>query len=410
MTPIIYKREEAHLEKVSLCELASKFGTPLFVYSEAHLKQRCREFLQTFSNHPTQACYALKANSNLSLLRVIFGEGLGADVVSVGELKKAILANVSPQKIVFSGVGKRKEELLAGITAGIFSFQVESIEELKILGSFTRKSSINICLRVNPNINVQTNPYIATGLYKTKFGIPESQLSEALRVLQGSPVLKLIGLSCHLGSQIKSVTPYHKASARLVEIANALRLQGHSIEILDLGGGFGVSYRGEKVPSLKAYATAIQKPLKKTPYSLIVEPGRWIVAESGVLVSEVLFTKSNPHKNFLILDASMTELIRPALYEAFHLIQPCRKSKAREKTFDIVGPVCETSDFLGLSRKLPAIGSGDKVWISHAGAYGFSMSSHYNIRPNAAEILVSGKSATVIRKRESIEDLWKNET
>jgi len=410
-SPVHYKNRVAFLEGSALQDLAKKFGTPLFAYSENFIRQRCQELKKAFSSHPTLACYALKANSNLSLLKIIFQEGLGADVVSQGELKKALLSEVVPEQIVFSGVGKKPEEILEGIQSGIFSFQVESLGELELLQKISaqQKKEVRICLRINPNINVKTNPYIATGLYQTKFGIPESQIGEALALLGKKSSVHLVGLSCHLGSQIKDTVPYLKASNRLVEIADGLREDGYSIEILDLGGGFGVSYKGEKVPALSAYAEAIQKPLRKKPYRLIIEPGRWIVAESGILISRVLYTKSNPHKNFLVLDASMTELIRPALYEAHHEIQGCKKTSRGKQIYDIVGPVCETSDFLGLERGMPEVESGELLWISHSGAYGSSMASHYNVRPQAAEVLVSGKKVTLIRKRESLEDVWRDE-
>lgn len=411
-SPVNYKNKEAQLEGHSLNDLANKFGTPLFAYSESFIRHKCQELKTAFSKHPTLACYALKANSNLSLLKIIFKEGLGADVVSQGELRKALLSKAVPENIVFSGVGKRDEEIREGIQSGIFSIQVESLEELDLIRQISseQKQEVKISLRINPNINVKTNPYIATGLYKTKFGIPESQIPEALSLLKQASKVRIVGLSCHLGSQIKDTAPYLKASTRLVEIADGLRENGFLIEVLDLGGGFGVSYQGEKVPKLSDYAAAIQKPLHKTPYRLIVEPGRWIIAESGILLSRVIYTKSNPHKNFLVLDASMTELIRPALYEAHHEILSSKKTNPRKKVYDIVGPVCETSDFLGLERKLPEMKSGEIVWISHAGAYGSSMASHYNVRPQAAEVLLSEGKTVLIRQKEPLEDIWKNES
>ncbi|NBX76884.1 MAG: diaminopimelate decarboxylase [Proteobacteria bacterium] len=298
-----------------------------------------------------------------------------------------------------------------GLRSNIFSFNVESVEEINRIGEISRqqRTRARISLRINPNINVRTNPYIATGLYKTKFGFPESQIRSALSLIKNFPELSLVGLSCHLGSQIKNTGPYREASKRLVHIADELQDQGFSIEFLDLGGGFGISYDGKKTPPLSEYAKAVQEPPKGKPYLLVIEPGRWIVAESGILLSQVLYKKSNPHKNFLITDASMTELIRPALYEAYHPIELCEKRRGPQTTYDVVGPVCETADFLGLKRKLGPADSGDYLWVGFCGAYGSSMGSQYNVRPRPAEVLVDGDRVTLIRKRESLVDVWKNE-
>jgi len=408
---VTYKAGKAYVESVALIELAKQHGTPLFVYSQKNIQDRCASLLKAFSKHPTLACYALKANSNLSLLKLIFDKGLGADVVSIGEMKKALRAGQSAERVIFSGVGKTQDEIREGLHSHIFSFNAESVDEIRLIGETARqeRTKARISLRINPNISVKTNPYIATGLYKTKFGFPETQIKSALSLINEFPELNLVGLSCHLGSQIKTSGPYREASKRLVHIADQLRQQGFSIEFLDLGGGFGVSYEGKKTPPLEEYARAIQEPAKGRPYLLVVEPGRWIVAESGILLSKVLYKKANPHKNFLITDASMTELIRPALYEAFHPIELCEKRKGPQLVYDVVGPVCETSDFLGLKRKMGLVESGDFLWIGFCGAYGSSMGSHYNVRPKVAEVLVNGSGVTLIRKRESLEEVWKNE-
>jgi len=409
---IHYKKGIAFLEKVSLQDLAQQFGTPLFVYSQSLLQDRCKEIKEAFASHPTKVCYALKANSNIALLKFIFSMGIGADVVSGGELEKALLAGALPEQIVFSGVGKTVSEIELALKKHIFSFNVESVEEIQLIGTIAKQmsQSVSISLRINPNINVKTNPYIATGLYRTKFGFPESQIAEALQSLRECPELKLKGLSCHLGSQIHQLLPYTQATRRLRKLADELRAQGHAIETLDVGGGFGVDYHGKPSHSLDAYAKAIQKEVKDTDYGLLIEPGRSLVAEAGILVSTVLFTKHNPYKHFVIVDASMTELIRPALYEAFHPIEPCLKRKGKLCKVDIVGPVCETSDFLGTSRLLPPLQRGDLVWIGFCGAYGSSMSSNYNVRPRAAEVLVSSKEVKQVCKREALADLWKRET
>lgn len=408
---IKYQGHQAVIESVPLENLGKRFGTPLFVYSKSLLEERCKKIKNAFSSHPTTLCYAIKANHNLSLLKLIFSKGLGADVVSEGELKKALVAGAPAKRIVFSGVGKGLPEIGAGIKHQILSFQVESLSELKLLSEVatSKKRKISLSLRINPNIPVETNPYIATGLYETKFGLPENQIAEALNLIKQNNKLHLVGLSCHLGSQIFATEPFGQASQRLVDIANQLSLQKFKIRFLDLGGGFAVSYQKEKETRIEDYASAIQKPIKKTPYHLIVEPGRWLVAESGLILAKVIHTKENPHKRFIILDAAMTELIRPALYEAYHPIEPCRKKQGKKKRFDVVGPVCETGDFLGLERCLVPPEPGDYFWIGFAGAYASSMSSEYNLRPKAAEVLVSKSRATLIRKRARIEASWKNE-
>lgn len=387
---VSYKKNIAHIGSQSLIELGKKYGTPLYVYSKSFIEKKCETLLRAFQSHSTQACYAMKANSNAEVLKTLFRKGLGADVVSLGELEKAVGLGLNPSKIVFSGVGKKKDELLRGIELGLFSFNVESLQELELLGNLSqqRNKTVRVSLRINPNINVKTNPYIATGLYKTKFGLPENQIREAIRIIKKYPALKLVGISCHLGSQIKSVQPYEQAAKRLVYLADSLQELGLHLEIIDLGGGFGVSYQGEKVPPLSSYSKTILRILKKTPYRLVIEPGRWLVAESGILLTEVLYTKNNPYKHFLIVDAAMTELIRPALYKAYHPIFPCKKTKGENTVYDVVGPVCETSDFLGLNRKFGPIRPGDLIWIGLTGAYGSSMASEYNLRAKASELVL----------------------
>lgn len=370
--------------------LAKKYGTPLFVYSKQYLIKRCQDLLKAFNPYPTLPCYALKANPHPEILKILFKSGFGADVVSLGELKRALDSGADPKKIVFSGVGKQKEEILFGIRKGVLSFNVESVSELRLISELSSqtKTRTRISLRINPNIDVKTNPYIATGLYKTKFGLPENQIKEAIDLISRAPYLELVGLSCHLGSQILSITPYQQAAKRLLQIAQNLEKAGFNLKLLNLGGGFGVSYKGEKVPTISDYARSIQKVMKGSSYQLVIEPGRWLVAEMGVLISKVLYVKSNPHKNFLIIDASMTELIRPALYEAYHPIELCKPRKGPKKRFDVVGPVCETGDFLGLDRDFGPVKSDDLVLVGLAGAYGASMSSEYNLRPKAKEIVV----------------------
>lgn len=408
---IQYRGHEAFIEGVSLESVAKKFGTPLFVYSKSYLEKRCEKIKSAFSSHPTTICYAMKANHNLTLLKLFFSKALGADVVSEGELKKALEAGAKSSKIVFSGVGKSSQDIQAGTRDKILSFQVESLSELQLLGEIarTQKKAITLSLRINPHIAVKTNPYIATGLYETKFGLPEDQVSHAISFIRSNKGLNLIGLSCHLGSQIFETDPFAQAAQRLVGMANSLVGEGFKIRSLDLGGGFAVSYDQEKETKIEDYARAIQTPLKKSPYQLIVEPGRWLVADSGILLARVIHTKENPHKRFIILDAAMTELIRPALYEAFHPIDVCMKKPGKKKRFDVVGPVCETGDFLGLNRCFVPPERGDCFWIGFAGAYASSMSSEYNLRPKAAEVLVKKNKTSLIRKRPAIEHSWRLE-
>ena len=404
MTVIHYQKGKALIESVALSDLAEQYGTPLFVYSADFLLGQCDRIKKAFSSHPTTICFAMKANSNEELLRQMVSQGLGMDVVSGGELKRALHVGTPAKKIVFSGVGKTASEIELGIGREIFSFNVESVAELDLIGEISKRlgKNVSVSLRINPNISVKTNPYIATGLYRTKFGFPENQIPDAVATLKKWPRLKLVGLSCHLGSQIRSTQVYQQATTRLLHIAEKLKASGFVLSHLDLGGGFGVAYKQEANPEIEAYAQSIQKALAKTPYQLMIEPGRWLVAECGILLSRVLFTKENPHKRFVIVDAAMTELIRPALYEAYHPIEPCLKRTGAKRVVDVVGPVCETADFLGLKRSMSPLQSGDLIWIGYAGAYGFSMASNYNLRPRPAEVLVQGAQGKLIRKRESL--------
>jgi diaminopimelate decarboxylase len=405
-----FKNNEAYCEGVSLRRLAAEMQTPLYVYSLAMIRERCREFREAFKDHPTLICFAVKANSNLTVLKEISQEGLGADVVSGGELERTKLAGVPPEKIVFSGVGKSGKEIELALTAGISCLNVESISELKqiegIASSLQKEAPISI--RVNPNIDVKTNPYIATGLYSTKFGIAEGDFKEALALVKKSKSLRLIGLSCHLGSQILSTKPFKEATRRMITLAKKAKSEGFPIVQIDMGGGLGIKYQREKPPSVRLYAKTLLAELKESGFRLILEPGRAIVGEAGVLLTEVMIVKKTPKKNFIIVDAAMSELIRPALYQGHHEIIPVRK-QAPQLTADVVGPVCETGDYLGLKRRLPSLKPGDFLFIANCGAYGMSMASHYNSRPHPAEVLVDGESYRVIRRREKLDALWSSE-
>lgn len=378
--------------------LTSRWGTPLYVYSKPILEAAAREWKSAF---PGLVCYAVKANSNLSILRIFAEAGLGADVVSVGELERALKAGFAPERIVFSGVGKTAAELTRAIEVGIASIQIETLDEIRLLAAIGKPARVS--LRVNPEIDAKTDPYIATALPQSKFGFPEKSLGEALIAARAAG-LHLVGLSCHLGSQIQSLDPYREAARRLVAIAKRLP---EKLDFIDVGGGLGVGYRGETPPSVAELARELHAIVQGP--RLFVEPGRRLVAESGVLLARVLGVKRSPAKNFIIVDAGMNDLLRPSLYEAYHPVASHPARGGAEEVFDVVGPVCESGDFLALDRKLAPPKVGDIVVISYAGAYGFSMASNYNSRPRPAEILLDGANERVIRKRETLESLWEEE-
>ncbi|NBX67970.1 MAG: diaminopimelate decarboxylase [Proteobacteria bacterium] len=406
------KNGSFYCESVELEELAKEFGTPLYIYSEEVLKNNCQQFLNSFSAYPTKICYAVKANYNLSILKKIFQFGMGADVVSIGELERAIKSGVSLDKVVFSGVGKTKEELDRAISLGIASLNVESSFELELIKQISeqKKQNISVALRINPNIDVKTNPYIATGLYETKFGIPDEDLESVAEIVKGHRFVQFEGLACHIGSQIMELKSFELAAKRLVDLAYRMKERGFPIRRIDLGGGLGISYQqGQIAPSIRNYAESILKVFRDTPFELVLEPGRSVVGAAGVLLTTILGTKKHKNRHFTIVDAAMNDLIRPCLYEAYHEIVPVKAKAAPEVITDVVGPVCETGDFLGLSRTLASPSSGELLFIKNAGAYGTTMSSNYNARPRCAEVLVSGNEVTVIRRRESVAELWHHE-
>lgn len=399
-------------ESTSLHELANRFGTPLYVYSNATLQRHCKLFLEAFASHPTLACFAVKANSNLSLLKKIFSWGFGADVVSLGELERALIAGVRPEKIVFSGVGKTDQEIQRGLEIGILSFNVESENEYALISQISHRIGrrANVQLRVNPNIDAKTNPYISTGLHTTKFGISEDNVCNLASKILADPNCNLIGISCHIGSQITQLGPFKEAVDRMVSLAKQIRQMGIDIKYLDLGGGLAIQYEEIPPPALIDYANTILETVKKTDFSLILEPGRTIIGNAGVLITKVLYLKSNAKKTFVIVDAAMNDLLRPSLYQAKHKIESVANSdESKAVLVDVVGPICETSDFLGKEVSLVLPKQEDLLMVRSCGAYGFSMSSQYNSRPRAAEVLVDGSTAQLVRKRESLEDLWKLE-
>ncbi|MCX6129147.1 MAG: diaminopimelate decarboxylase [Proteobacteria bacterium] len=405
------KDQQAFCENVALAEIAKAVGTPCYVYSRASLLQQAKRMLSAFANYPTLPCYAVKANSNLSVLREIFALGFGADIVSFGELQRSLIAGVDPKQLIYSGVGKRADEISAALRIGILAFNIESSAELEMIANLAAGLGLvaAVSLRVNPNIDAKTNPKITTGLFSTKFGLIEAEARAMAERIHALPSLRLIGVGCHIGSQIVDLAPLAEASRRLVSFAEALRERGHPLEFIDMGGGLGICYNDETPPTPEAYAEALLGAVRETGLKLLIEPGRVIVGNAGVLLSSVLSTKKTPAKNFLIVDAAMNDLIRPAMYDAYHDILPVVERSDEKILIDVVGPICETGDYFGVDRLLPPCADGDLIYLRSAGAYGSSMASNYNSRPRAPEVLVDGRAFRVIRQRESLEDLWRLE-
>ncbi|MFN3568289.1 MAG: diaminopimelate decarboxylase [Caldimicrobium sp.] len=402
-----YHAGELYCEEVPLRKIIEKYGTPLYVYSAKTIRRHYRVFDQAFSEIDHLTCYSVKANSNLAVLALLRKEGAGADVVSGGELQRALKAGIPPQKIVFSGVGKTNEEIEFALRAGILMFNVESSEELDLLGEIAKSLKIKapFAIRVNPNVDPKTHPYISTGLRKNKFGIPEEEVLSLYLKAKENPYLWPVGLDAHIGSQLTDLSPFVETVRRLKALWKELVDMGFEIKYLDLGGGLGIVYDAEEPPLPEEVSPAIVKELKGLPITLLLEPGRVIVGNAGVLITKVLYTKSNKEKNFIIVDAGMNDLIRPAFYQAYHKIIPLVDKEEEEIIADIVGPICESGDFLAKDRRIPKVKGGDYLVVMSAGAYGFVMSSNYNSRPRAAEVLVEGDQIFLIRRRETIEDL-----
>ncbi len=349
-----YQNDEACCESVPLSRIVQSIGTPAYVYSGTALDGQCRELKSAFRPYPTLTCYAVKANHNLSILKRIFHAGFGADVVSAGELERVLLAGAKPNEIVFSGVGKTDAEILRGLEVGILSFNVESAGELKRIAALAEKTgrTAGVSLRINPNIDVQTNPYIATGLYSTKFGIAESDLRPLVNAFKDNRRLKILGLACHIGSQITELGPFREAVRRLSKLAIELKAEGLPLELLDLGGGLGIRYHDEELPGLDDYSQTLIEEARKTGLRLLIEPGRSLIGNIGILLTSVIGVKQTAEKTFIIVDAAMNDLIRPSLYGAYHEILPVRSSSMKAVKVDIVGLICETGDFLGHDRLL----------------------------------------------------------
>ena len=401
-----YKDDTLHCEEIAVPEVAGAVGTPLYLYSAATLTQHFAAFDAAFGGIPHLTCFAVKSCSNIAILRLFASLGGGADIVSGGELFRALTAGVDPQKIVYSGVGKSKEEIRYALTSGILMLNVESEQELTAIQGVAAELGMKapVSFRINPDVDPKTHAYISTGLAKNKFGIP---IDDALRVYQSAsrlPNIDIKGVSCHIGSQLTQVAPFVESLAKVKTFVGRLSEAGITITHLDLGGGLGIRYNQEEPPLPAEYGRAIQQELGGLACTLILEPGRVIVGNSGILVTRVLYTKEGK-KKFLIVDAGMNDLARPSLYDAYHAIEPVIDPACRREVADVVGPICETGDFLCREREVPAATAGDLLAVMSAGAYGFSMSSNYNSRPRVAEVLVHGDRFHVIRERETRESL-----
>lgn len=406
-----YQNGELYAEDVPVRELAETYGTPLYIYSYATLLRHFLAYRDAFDHLPHIICFALKANSNAAILRLIAKHGGGADVVSGGETFRALKAGISPKKIVYAGVGKTEEEIRYALASKILMFNVESGNELieidRIAGLMKAKAPI--ALRVNPDIDPGTHPYISTGLKKHKFGIPIEEALEYYKLAQTLKNVEVIGIHKHIGSQITRVSPFVDALKKTLLLVDELLSHGIGISYLDIGGGLGITYKDEDPPLPEDLASNLMPMLEGRKLTVILEPGRSIVGNTGILVSKVLYLKEKPEKTFVIVDAGMNDLMRPSLYNAYHQIQPVMKQRRKVIFADVVGPICESGDFLAKEREMPELRQGEYVAVMSAGAYGFSMSSRYNSRPTPPEVMVKGKAHSLIRKRGTYRDLIKGE-
>jgi diaminopimelate decarboxylase len=398
-------------ERVPLARIAADVGSPVYVYSASALEENFDALDRAFAAVPHTVCYAIKANMNLALVRLLVARGAGIDVTSGGELFRALRAGADASKIVYSGVGKTDAEIDAALAASIRMFNVESRAELRRIDARAGELGViaPIAFRVNPDVDPKTHPYISTGLRSSKFGIPIGEAVEAYAEAKCLANLRVVGVDCHIGSQLTKREPWADALARVRALVLELRAAGHAIEILDAGGGLGVTYKDEEPPTPAQYAETVIGALGDLGCHLVIEPGRSIVANAGVFVTRVLYTKDNEDKRFIVVDGAMNDLIRPALYQAYQHIEPVAEPRAASRVVDVVGAVCESGDFLAKDRPLPEVERGDLLCVRSAGAYGFSMSSNYNGRPRAAEVLVRGDRYAIVRQRESYEDLIRGE-
>ena len=407
-----YRDDILHCEEVPLPTIALEVGTPFYCYSHATLTRHFRVFDEAFAAIPHLICFALKANSNLAILKLFGSMGGGADVVSGGELFRALRAGIPPDRIVYAGVGKSREEIAYALKSDILMFNVESSQELQVISDVATNMGVDarVGLRINPDVDPRTHPYISTGLQKSKFGIDISQAVEAYGLAQDLPRVRVVGIHQHIGSQITEVGPFVEALGKIAALIPELRALGTDIRYLDVGGGLGITYKDESPPVLTDFAEALIGVVKDLGCTILLEPGRVIVGNAGILVTRVLYTKRTPTKHFLVVDAGMNDLIRPSLYGSYHAIIPVHRVEGSPTlTADVVGPICESGDFLAKDRELPAVQAGDLLAVMSAGAYGFTMASNYNARPRVPEVLGKGHRYLVIRKRETYEDLIRGE-
>ena len=416
-----YREGRLWAEDVDISEHIAEWGTPCYVYSRATLERHWKAFDQALSALPHLVCYAVKANSSLAVLNLLARLGSGFDIVSVGELERVLAAGGEAGKVVFSGVGKRRDEIERALQVGIRCFNVESLAELELIEQVAADMGkvAPVSLRVNPDVDAKTHPYISTGLKENKFGVSMEDAIAAYQRAAESSHLEVHGIDCHIGSQLTEIAPFVDALDRVLALIDKLDGLGIKLKHLDMGGGLGIRYRDEEPPEPAEHAAALVERLRERELEILIEPGRAIAGNAGILITQVLYLKHNEDKNFAIVDAAMNDLMRPALYQAWQEILPLKQPEDRSsakvdslddsvKTYDVVGPVCETGDFLGKNRDL-VIEQGDYLVVRSAGAYGFSMSSNYNTRPRAAEVMVDGEKAEIVRKRETIEQLFQNE-
>lgn len=405
-----YKNNQLYAEDVNLTELARQYGTPAYVYSRATLERHWHAFDKAFGDQPHLICYAVKANSNIAILNLLARLGSGFDIVSVGELERVLRAGGEASRVVFSGVGKKPQEIRRALEVGIRCFNVESQAELVVINQVAEEMDrvAPVSLRVNPDVDAQTHPYISTGLKENKFGIAHHQAVAVYQQAHALSHIEVRGIDCHIGSQLTQITPFVDALKRVLALVDELKTHGIELQHLDLGGGLGIRYQDETPPSPAEQITALLAELGDRQVEILIEPGRAIVGNAGVLLSEVLYLKHSEEKNFAIIDAAMNDLMRPALYGAWQEIVPLQQREGETQCYDLVGPVCETGDFLGKDRRLN-LQAGDFIAVKSAGAYGFTMSSNYNTRPRAVEIMVDGDQVHVIRLRETLDQLLEGE-
>ena len=411
MNHFIYKKDDLYCEDVSVASIADQVGTPFYLYSYATINRHFSVFEDAFKDLAHLTCFSVKSNPNLAVLRVLASQGGGADIVSAGELFRALKAGIPPHKIVFSGVGKTPHEMGRALESDILMFNVESDQELRVLDKTAQDigRKARIAIRINPDVAPKTHPYIVTGLGENKFGIPVHDSLATYTLAKALKNVRVKGISCHIGSQLTEIDPFLDALNKLKALLGELQEMGLDIDFLNIGGGLGITYDDERPPHPGEYARALKETMGDSNITLILEPGRVIIGNAGILVTKVLYTKSTTHKRFVIVDAGMNDLIRPALYDSFHAVQPVRVTDSQMVEADLVGPVCETADFFAMNRKMPSFKPGDLVAIMSAGAYGFSMASNYNSRPRPTEVMVRGKRFSIVRARETYDDLISGE-